>query len=82
MRIVEISLMCEPSFVPLWLTGRKPPGKICRRKAVLTVRRPRQAASLDNFINYINALIDKAGVARRSHSSSRIAVMGVMGGSR
>jgi hypothetical protein len=27
-----------PSFVLLWLTARKRPGKICRHGAVLTVR--------------------------------------------
>src|SRR5437773_12449295 len=48
---------CARSFALLWLTGRKRPGKICRRQAVSPLRRRGPAAGSATLAEWNQQLV-------------------------
>src|SRR5258705_12523792 len=59
------------SFALLWLTGRKRPGKICRRAAVLPLPRAGRLPVQQRLLNEINGVRPWNIMARGSHCECR-----------
>jgi hypothetical protein len=67
-RFAQPGYQIPGTFVRLWLTGRKQPGKICRQGPVLPVRNLMLETGGKKLLCDINILIEKTGMALISHS--------------